>query len=124
MYLFSLEQCFYCCILDFLSCLAVFFFVFFFFCSCFFCFFFFFFFSSRRRHTRWPRDWSSDVCSSDLAYIFGLGAARFRTGRGSTRDCVRGRRVVSRIGHYAGKRSRGLPDRQAMEVILDRKSVV
>src|SRR5207253_8419797 len=21
----------------------------------------------RRRHTRWPRDWSSDVCSSDLA---------------------------------------------------------
>src|SRR5215510_5501260 len=28
-----------------------------------------FFFSSRRRHTRWPRDWSSDVCSSDLAYI-------------------------------------------------------
>src|SRR5690625_7601797 len=25
------------------------------------------FFSSRRRHTRWPRDWSSDVCSSDLA---------------------------------------------------------
>src|SRR5439155_6767434 len=27
---------------------------------------FVFFFSSRRRHTRWPRDWSSDVCSSDL----------------------------------------------------------
>src|SRR5690625_7536498 len=27
---------------------------------------FFYFFSSRRRHTRWPRDWSSDVCSSDL----------------------------------------------------------
>src|SRR5690349_22135415 len=29
-------------------------------------FFFFFFFSSRRRHTRSLRDWSSDVCSSDL----------------------------------------------------------
>src|SRR5208282_6276804 len=28
--------------------------------------FFFFFFSSRRRHTRCYRDWSSDVCSSDL----------------------------------------------------------
>src|SRR5437868_11940133 len=28
--------------------------------------FFFFFFSSRRRHTRSKRDWSSDVCSSDL----------------------------------------------------------
>src|SRR2546429_3735127 len=26
----------------------------------------FFFFSSRRRHTRCSRDWSSDVCSSDL----------------------------------------------------------
>src|SRR6266436_5069913 len=29
-------------------------------------FIFFFFFSSRRRHTRCSRDWSSDVCSSDL----------------------------------------------------------
>src|SRR5699024_5176840 len=28
-----------------------------------------FFFSSRRRHTRSKRDWSSDVCSSDLAYL-------------------------------------------------------
>src|SRR5690554_1109906 len=37
---------------------------FFFFFSYFF--FFFFFFSSRRRHTRCGRDWSSDVCSSDL----------------------------------------------------------
>src|SRR5690606_39963157 len=30
------------------------------------CCFVFFFFSSRRRHTRFSRDWSSDVCSSDL----------------------------------------------------------
>src|SRR5688572_33273479 len=29
--------------------------------------FLFFFFSSRRRHTRFDCDWSSDVCSSDLA---------------------------------------------------------
>src|SRR6267143_6053470 len=29
----------------------------------------FFFFSSRRRHTRWNCDWSSDVCSSDLAQL-------------------------------------------------------
>src|SRR5699024_11753640 len=29
---------------------------------------FYFFFSSRRRHTRSKRDWSSDVCSSDLAF--------------------------------------------------------
>src|SRR5437868_8645009 len=38
----------------------IFFFIFFF--------FFFFFFSSRRRHTRSKRDWSSDVCSSDLKF--------------------------------------------------------
>src|SRR5256884_9878612 len=30
---------------------------------------FFFFFSSRRRHTRCSRDWSSDVCSSDLLLL-------------------------------------------------------
>src|SRR5436309_13713772 len=36
--------------------------------------FFFFFFSSRRRHTRFSRDWSSDVCSSDLAS--GTGTAQ------------------------------------------------
>src|SRR5439155_10545526 len=35
----------------------------------------FFFFSSRRRHTRWPRDWSSDVCSSDLQAWGQLGSS-------------------------------------------------
>src|SRR5690606_40197247 len=30
-----------------------------------------FFFSSRRRHTRFSRDWSSDVCSSDLPFTIG-----------------------------------------------------
>src|SRR5699024_11434833 len=29
-----------------------------------------FFFSSRRRHTRSKRDWSSDVCSSDLGLVY------------------------------------------------------
>src|SRR5690606_30319149 len=38
----------------------------FYFCSC------FFFFSSRRRHTRFSRDWSSDVCSSDLKTALGI----------------------------------------------------
>src|SRR2546429_713248 len=42
----------------------------------------FFFFSSRRRHTRCSRDWSSDVCSSDLA---GAPASK------STRRCGRGK---------------------------------
>src|SRR3712207_7089612 len=37
----------------------------------------FFFFSSRRRHTRYWRDWSSDVCSSDLCWR-GRGPAPHR----------------------------------------------
>src|SRR5690554_4618623 len=39
---------------------------------------FFFFFSSRRRHTRCGRDWSSDVCSSDLLTknVFDTGMAQ------------------------------------------------
>src|SRR5947209_12576163 len=36
-----------------------------------------FFFSSRRRHTRYWRDWSSDVCSSDLCEIKNLNSIRF-----------------------------------------------
>src|SRR5437660_2943356 len=47
------------------------------FCWCEYLLFCFFFFSSRRRHTRWPRDWSSDVCSSDLN-IFKLKLEYFR----------------------------------------------
>src|SRR3989440_1383832 len=34
----------------------------------------FFFFSSRRRHTRSDRDWSSDVCSSDLGQNSGFAS--------------------------------------------------
>src|SRR2546430_12750668 len=34
---------------------------------------FLFFFSSRRRHTRFDCDWSSDVCSSDLAHLAKVG---------------------------------------------------
>src|SRR5690606_40723661 len=41
------------------------------------------FFSSRRRHTRFSRDWSSDVCSSDLIHFSprdgGLPACSVRT---------------------------------------------
>src|SRR5690606_40938514 len=35
----------------------------------------YFFFSSRRRHTRFSRDWSSDVCSSDLLFNISTGIA-------------------------------------------------
>src|SRR5947209_19177692 len=40
----------------------------------------FFFFSSRRRHTRYWRDWSSDVCSSDLQVFKTLVARGDRHG--------------------------------------------
>src|SRR6478736_2840735 len=36
-----------------------------------------FFFSSRRRHTRFDCDWSSDVCSSDLAVMVAVPAWLF-----------------------------------------------
>src|SRR5690606_39759374 len=38
---------------------------------------FMFFFSSRRRHTRFSRDWSSDVCSSDLTVLIETILAAF-----------------------------------------------
>src|SRR5256884_8094503 len=44
-----------------------------------------FFFSSRRRHTRCSRDWSSDVCSSDLPGRFVSGALELERPRGSDR---------------------------------------
>src|SRR5207253_6232260 len=55
-----------------------------------------FFFSSRRRHTSWPRDWSSDVCSSDLhalhkeARWLGAGGCTDRSRHfiGSHPDCI------------------------------------
>src|SRR2546429_5008108 len=56
-----------------------------------------FFFSSRRRHTRCSRDWSSDVCSSDLNPTGASGALRgaggataAQTARGTHGDGGRG----------------------------------
>src|SRR5207249_8088695 len=39
-----------------------------------------FFFSSRRRHTSSKRDWSSDVCSSDLKFTINYGYRQFNAG--------------------------------------------
>src|SRR5204863_2444187 len=57
-------------------------------------FFFFFFFSSRRRHTRSLRDWSSDVCSSDLSsgrtrFVAASVTASFRSATSSGPSGVR-----------------------------------
>src|SRR5699024_11797823 len=45
-----------------------------------------FFFSSRRRHTRSKRDWSSDVCSSDLRPPEELGEGGELQGQGRQED--------------------------------------
>src|SRR6266511_5597191 len=45
----------------------------------------FFFFSSRRRHTRFSRDWSSDVCSSDLGGEMGRGDGTLLKGSAAKR---------------------------------------
>src|SRR5712675_3277109 len=51
----------------------------------------FFFFSSRRRHTRCSRDWSSDVCSSDLATCGPFAEdATYVTATGQTVNGTRG----------------------------------
>src|SRR2546429_929150 len=57
--------------------------------------FYFFFFSSRRRHTRCSRDWSSDVCSSDLDHPFAAPARP----RGAAGGDAQGRR---RGGRWRG----------------------
>src|SRR5215217_8837052 len=64
--------------------------------------FFFFFFSSRRRHTRYWRDWSSDVCSSDL--VGPLDLARLRGAARGVGGEAGGRRVIEAalIGVAAG----------------------
>src|SRR2546429_4990097 len=77
----------------------------------------FFFFSSRRRHTRCSRDWSSDVCSSDLPgsilHITSFGVARKTVAeppvisRGGTdrdtpplmRDGIRQQTIVDLVGN-------------------------
>src|SRR3989440_4247958 len=48
----------------------------------------FFFFSSRRRHTRSDRDWSSDVCSSDLIERE-PGLSDILVGSVQWQDCIR-----------------------------------
>src|SRR3989442_10866893 len=53
---------------------------------------FFFFFSSRRRHTRCGRDWSSDVCSSDLPRSSAREPAADDVGRVSSRGAPGSRR--------------------------------
>src|SRR5688572_32561593 len=56
---------------------------------------FFFFFSSRRRHTRFDCDWSSDVCSSDLAIRTSMKPFRCWSVSRSARLSASARRVTA-----------------------------
>src|SRR2546421_9406620 len=53
-----------------------------------------FFFSSRRRHTRSDRDWSSDVCSSDLLIVDGNPLQDVRALSSISTVFMKGERVV------------------------------
>src|SRR5690606_39667771 len=55
----------------------------------------FFFFSSRRRHTRFSRDWSSDVCSSDLARRRPRQQDASATGAGGVTGAVHERQLAA-----------------------------
>src|SRR5438067_12760354 len=79
-------------------------------------FFILFFFSSRRRHTRSKRDWSSDVCSSDLLALMRLGRAADAVGsyqqslryRPQEPEAVNNRSEERRVGKEC--RSRWAPE--------------
>src|SRR5207247_7934737 len=65
-----------------------------------------FFFSSRRRHTRSTRDWSSDVCSSDLVVkTLVSGAATVNAEPGGTTTFDQSTPVRVAVGCGASKRS-------------------
>src|SRR5206468_8584823 len=60
---------------------------------------FFFFFSSRRRHTRSDRDWSSDVCSSDLeAALVRATVEHFRGQQDHARAGAEGGHAIAQPG--------------------------
>src|SRR5690606_39192617 len=59
-----------------------------------------FFFSSRRRHTRFSRDWSSDVCSSDLQQAHTLIQIMQQHEQASAKEHREARiRFLARISH-------------------------
>src|SRR5438105_6256146 len=81
--------------------------------------FFLFFFSSRRRHTKSPRDWSSDVCSSDLAatqIAKRTGAEVYGTASPSKHERIRELGVDRALDYTQPGWDRDIP---SFDVILD-----
>src|SRR3712207_7520421 len=75
----------------------------------------FFFFSSRRRHTRYWRDWSSDVCSSDLERE-GL-AAELLDGHEHMDDRAKRRAVIVDVGRFLQRGEGPLQELLALQVL-------
>src|SRR5699024_12011590 len=74
---------------------------------------FLFFFSSRRRHTRSKRDWSSDVCSSDLDIDFDISATYGKlVGMQHTINAVLGMRLNKNLRENSGYTATGFLDDQ------------
>src|SRR5699024_11755017 len=69
------------------------------------------FFSSRRRHTISKRDWSSDVCSSDLQHDADVGVSAATLAELMRRGGHSDIRVVLRYQHATMARDRELADR-------------
>src|SRR5690606_39819608 len=72
-----------------------------------------FFFSSRRRHTRFSRDWSSDVCSSDLCLA---GQAKQAAGQVAGTAAEQARTVAGEARRQAGSAVRDLRGRAVEEM--------
>src|SRR3712207_7621545 len=74
-----------------------------------------FFFSSRRRHTRYWRDWSSDVCSSDLSLKLRV---KNRKSRSRARIAATGCKYASALVEVRGKNA---PDLRTADLMLGSK---
>src|SRR5258707_15580825 len=92
-----------------------------------------FFFSSRRRHTRYWRDWSSDVCSSDLCSSDVASELQKRldcmASTKNRRDCPAGLATGSGTGfrfvteHVADFSKRGICARDPTRALIDQASM-
>src|SRR2546429_4628020 len=84
-----------------------------------------FFFSSRRRHTRCSRDWSSDVCSSDLVLPGKVEWACKKMKRTDYQNNLQTMDDMNNRKSGAGKMAAGLGvGMAALATAADRKSVV
>src|SRR5882757_9187215 len=87
----------------------------------------FFFFSSRRRHTRYWRDWSSDVCSSDLGeWLAPHGTIGRKVGTGDVPMAARhlgGDELRSTSGVEAARTGGSDPPQRRFELALAERRI-